>query len=89
MIGAERPGFALVKVTDLKTNDSVTIELPSHTRSMRKAREDAISILKSRKLAKKMGLKRSNKIVADYELPDDVSHPNDLTLYRRNYRCGN
>jgi|GEM_PF-2652300 len=70
-----------VTITHEPTGESVTVT--NHIcRSNHGMRTIADRIIRSRVYAIQHGFARSNKEVANYELPDDNPYPHDLLKYR-------
>ena len=81
MRGRRAPGE--VRVTHIPTGETVTLAIERRGHTMRNRKEAAERIIASRLLAAKIGVRRSDAVVADYVLPDDEPNPHDLRVYRR------
>ena len=69
-----------IKLTHLPTGEYGKVDgwsLRDYAKSLDSMRKIAMDILRSRMCAE-----RSSKLVATYELPDDVPYPMDLREYR-------
>lgn len=70
-----------VRVTHVPTGIDATVEVAGTFRSMHRAKDMAVKILKARLWAKANLLEKTRE-VAVYELPDDVYFPHDLSDFR-------
>lgn len=80
MIG-RYPRFRVL-VTHLPTGAKAEID-SFNAKDVREAHRKALNLLRSRVAAARSGLRPSSSVVASYVLPDGLSAPDDLGLYRK------
>ena len=73
--------FSIIEVVHLPTGERARVDASApyrYSRSQYHMRLAAINLLRSRLM-----VRRSNQLVATYELPEDTPCPSDLLAYRK------